>query len=85
MRVNSGHRRAFANPDAEFFKRHARGAAKPLGKRRQDGRPGFHKHDPRTSRVDRAELVSERLARNLSQGAGKFHARGPAAHDHEGE
>ena len=36
-------------------------------------------------RVDGAELVPERLARDLSQRAGKFYACGPAANDHEGE
>ena len=54
------------------------------GIRRQDAVERLHEHDARHGRVDRPELVAQRIARDLAEGTRELDASRPAADHDEG-
>ncbi len=53
--------------------------------RGQDARPPFDEEDAGLRRVDRAELATQRVARDLAERARELDSRGPGSDDHERE
>ena len=49
----------------------------------QKARPGFDKHDPRGTRVDRSEIRRKSAFCQFGNGSGQLDPRRPAADDHE--
>ena len=86
MRIDRGHRRAFANFDAQALQRRGarRSAASPGNVGRIVG-SRLDEHDSRTGSIDGMELVAQRLSRDLGERAGKLDSGRAATDDDKGE
>ena len=85
VRIDRSHGDTLANLDAQTHERCARGVAQLLGERLQDRRSCFDQQDAGTCRIDCAELVAQRLSRDLGQRPRELDAGWSSADDHERE
>ncbi len=85
MRIDGSHCHTLANLDAETHERGTRGVAQVLGERLQDRRSCFDQENAGARRINRAELVAQRLSRDLGECPRKLDAGRPSADDHERE